>query len=55
MNTPTSPDTPESGAAHIARNRLDAHLDAAPRAWPLDIVAATGSTNADLAARLKAL
>ncbi|KVG61423.1 biotin--[acetyl-CoA-carboxylase] ligase [Burkholderia pseudomultivorans] len=55
MNTPTSPDTPESGAAHIARNRLDAHLDAAPRAWPLNIVAATGSTNADLAARLKAL
>ncbi|WP_179401117.1 biotin--[acetyl-CoA-carboxylase] ligase [Burkholderia guangdongensis] len=55
MNTPSSPDTPDAGAAHIARGRLDAHLDAAPRAWPLDIVAATGSTNADLAARLKAL
>ncbi|PCE31381.1 biotin--[acetyl-CoA-carboxylase] ligase [Burkholderia ubonensis] len=55
MNAPTSSDTPDSGDAHIARNRLDAHLDAAPRAWPLDIVAATGSTNADLAARLKAL
>lgn len=55
MNAPTSSDTPDSGDAHIARSRLDAHLDAAPRAWPLDIVAATGSTNADLAARLKAL
>ncbi|HDR9008934.1 TPA: biotin--[acetyl-CoA-carboxylase] ligase [Burkholderia vietnamiensis] len=55
MNAPTSSDKPEAGDAHIARNRLDAHLDAAPRAWPLDIVAATGSTNADLANRLKAL
>ncbi|WP_431820618.1 biotin--[acetyl-CoA-carboxylase] ligase [Burkholderia sp. F1] len=55
MNAPTSSDKPDSGDAHIARSRLDAHLDAAPRAWPLDIVAATGSTNADLAARLKAL
>lgn len=55
MNTPTSPDTPDTDGAHIARSRLDAHLDAAPRAWPLDIVAATGSTNADLAARLKTL
>ncbi|WP_049035986.1 biotin--[acetyl-CoA-carboxylase] ligase [Burkholderia cenocepacia] len=55
MNAPTSSDTPESGDAHIARNRLEAHLDAAPRAWPLDIVAATGSTNADVSARLKAL
>ncbi|GBH25812.1 biotin--[acetyl-CoA-carboxylase] ligase [Burkholderia vietnamiensis] len=55
MNAPTSSDKPEAGDAHIARNRLDAHLDAAPRAWPLDIVAATGSTNADLANRLTAL
>ncbi|AOK01360.1 biotin--[acetyl-CoA-carboxylase] ligase [Burkholderia vietnamiensis] len=55
MNAPTSSDKPEAGDTHIARNRLDAHLDAAPRAWPLDIVAATGSTNADLANRLKAL
>lgn len=55
MNAPTSSDTPDSGDAHIARGRLEAHLDATPRAWPLDIVAATGSTNADLAARLKAL
>ncbi|MBJ9687443.1 biotin--[acetyl-CoA-carboxylase] ligase [Burkholderia vietnamiensis] len=55
MNAPTSSDKPEAGDVHIARNRLDAHLDAAPRAWPLDIVAATGSTNADLANRLKAL
>ncbi|KVE73006.1 biotin--[acetyl-CoA-carboxylase] ligase [Burkholderia vietnamiensis] len=55
MNAPTSSDKPEASDAHIARNRLDAHLDAAPRAWPLDIVAATGSTNADLANRLKAL
>ncbi|MBY4716474.1 biotin--[acetyl-CoA-carboxylase] ligase, partial [Burkholderia cepacia] len=55
MNAPTSSDTPDSGDAHIARNRLEAHLDAAPRAWPLDIVAATGSTNADVATRLKAL
>ncbi|KDB09038.1 biotin/acetyl-CoA-carboxylase ligase [Burkholderia sp. lig30] len=55
MNAPTSSDTPDSGDAHIARSRLEAHLDAAPRAWPLDVVAATGSTNADLAARLKTL
>lgn len=55
MNTPISPDTPDSGDAHIARSRLEAHLDAAPRTWPLDIVAATGSTNADLDARLKTL
>jgi BirA family biotin operon repressor/biotin-[acetyl-CoA-carboxylase] ligase len=61
MNTPTPPDsprssdTPDDSDTHIARGRLEAHLDAAPRAWPLDIVAATGSTNADLAARLKAL
>ncbi|HDR8911035.1 TPA: biotin--[acetyl-CoA-carboxylase] ligase, partial [Burkholderia multivorans] len=32
MNTPTSPDTPDTDGAHIARSRLDAHLDAAPRA-----------------------
>ncbi|WAS53939.1 biotin--[acetyl-CoA-carboxylase] ligase [Burkholderia ambifaria] len=55
MNAPTSSDTPDTGDARIARNRLEAHLDAAPRAWPLDIVAATGSTNADVATRLKAL
>ncbi|MBN3821595.1 biotin--[acetyl-CoA-carboxylase] ligase, partial [Paraburkholderia sp. Se-20369] len=42
MNAPTSSDTPESGDPHIARGRLEAHLDATPRAWPLDIVAATG-------------
>ncbi len=29
MNAPTSSDTPDSGDAHIARNRLEAHLDAA--------------------------
>jgi len=42
-------------SAHIDRARLAARLDPAVRAWPIETVDETGSTNADLIARLKAL
>ena len=46
-----------AGAAFepIDRARLDARLHGAACAWPLEIVETTGSTNADLAARLKTI
>lgn len=46
---------PATGGPLIDRARVDAHLAPAAREWSIEIVDTTGSTNADLGARLKAL
>ncbi|MGV4752958.1 biotin--[acetyl-CoA-carboxylase] ligase, partial [Burkholderia pseudomallei] len=55
MNVATPPSMPATGGPLIDRARVDAHLAPAAREWSIEIVDTTGSTNADLGARLKAL
>jgi BirA family transcriptional regulator, biotin operon repressor / biotin---[acetyl-CoA-carboxylase] ligase len=56
MNTtPPTPDTPSAGDWRIDRDRAIALFGPAAHDWPIEIVEETGSTNADLMARLKAL
>ncbi|WP_321959935.1 biotin--[acetyl-CoA-carboxylase] ligase [Paraburkholderia sp. J7] len=53
--TPPTPDTPSAGDWRIDRNRAITLFGPAAHDWPIEIVEETGSTNADLMARLKAL
>ncbi|MBN3855410.1 biotin--[acetyl-CoA-carboxylase] ligase [Paraburkholderia sp. Ac-20340] len=53
--TPSSPDTPRADDWRIDRDRAVTLFGPAAHAWPIEIVEETGSTNADLMARLKAL
>ncbi|WP_322031890.1 biotin--[acetyl-CoA-carboxylase] ligase [Paraburkholderia sp. J76] len=53
--TPPTPDTPSAGDWRIDRNRAIELFGPAAHDWPIEIVEETGSTNADLMARLKAL
>ncbi|RAR67070.1 BirA family biotin operon repressor/biotin-[acetyl-CoA-carboxylase] ligase [Paraburkholderia unamae] len=53
--TPPTPDTPSAGDWRIDRNRAITLFGPAAHDWPIEIVEETGSTNADLMTRLKAL
>ncbi|MCP3722301.1 biotin--[acetyl-CoA-carboxylase] ligase [Paraburkholderia sp. CNPSo 3272] len=53
--TPPTPETPSAGDWRIDRNRAITLFGPAAHDWPIEIVEETGSTNADLMARLKAL
>ena len=53
--TPPTPETPSAGDWRIDRNRAITLFGPAANDWPIEIVEETGSTNADLMARLKAL
>lgn len=53
--TPTSPETPRADDWRIDRERAVTLFGPAAHDWPIEIVEETGSTNADLMARLKAL
>ncbi|WP_321934371.1 biotin--[acetyl-CoA-carboxylase] ligase [Paraburkholderia sp. J8-2] len=53
--TPPTPDTPSAGDWRIDRDRAITLFGPAAHDWPIEIVEETGSTNADLMARLKAL
>ncbi|WP_441459849.1 biotin--[acetyl-CoA-carboxylase] ligase [Burkholderia thailandensis] len=55
MNVATRPPTPANDGPLIDRARVDAQLAPAAREWSIEIVDTTGSTNADLGARLKTL
>ncbi|WJF90071.1 biotin--[acetyl-CoA-carboxylase] ligase [Paraburkholderia bonniea] len=56
MNAPTSPSSaPSADDWRINRERAIALFGPAAHDWPVEIVDETGSTNADLMARLKAL
>jgi BirA family biotin operon repressor/biotin-[acetyl-CoA-carboxylase] ligase len=55
MNTPTSTGNGPTGDWRIDRARAVALFGPAAHDWPLEIVEETGSTNADLMARVKAL
>ncbi|NIE66778.1 biotin--[acetyl-CoA-carboxylase] ligase [Burkholderia sp. Ax-1719] len=53
--TPPSPETPRADDWRIDRDRAVTLFGPAANDWPIEIVEETGSTNADLMARLKAL
>ncbi|MBB2927305.1 biotin--[acetyl-CoA-carboxylase] ligase [Paraburkholderia silvatlantica] len=53
--TPPTPATPSAGDWRIDRNRAITLFGPAAHDWPIEIVEETGSTNADLMVRLKAL
>lgn len=54
-NTPSAPSAPGADDWRIDRNRAVTLFGPAANDWPIEIVEETGSTNADLMTRLKAL